>query len=269
MDQLKEQLLSSPARHLWEKIGIFSHHGIDLPLAALRTKNSCGIGEFLDLLPMIDWLHELKFDVLMLLPLNESTTDSSPYNSISSRALHPIYLSLENLPYLESHPEIKSELEQLRYLNETPRVQYNEVLSKKMALLRQYFSAVQKNFSQSPEFQHFRAQHSWLEPYALFKVLKEKMKQMRWQDWPREMRAPSRAEYDHYLKKNQDEIDFYIVLQYLCFEQMKCVRNYAAAKKVFLKGDIPILINPDSVDVWTDPYLFDLTLSAGAPPRLL
>jgi 4-alpha-glucanotransferase len=268
MDDLKKRLLSSSARHLWDKIGIFPHHGIDLSLGALRTKNSCGIGEFLDLLPMIDWCHELKLDVLMLLPLNESTLGPSPYHSISSRALHPIHLSLEHLPYLESYPEIKHKLPTLHYLNDTPRIHYEEVFRKKMALLGEYFKMVKKSFLENPDFHHFKENYSWLEPYALFKVLKGKMKQVHWSNWPREIRAPSLPEYEHLVRENHEEITFHIALQHLCFEQLKCVKNYAAAKKVFLKGDIPILLNPDSVDTWTNPHLFDLSLSAGAPPDL-
>lgn len=267
MEKLREQLLSSSSRHLWEKIGVYHHHGIDVSLGALRTKNSCGIGEYLDLLPMIDWCCELKLDVLMLLPLNESNDDPSPYRSISSRALHPIYLSLESLPYLEDQSAIKGKLGQLRSLNETPRVEYHEVLYKKMGWLREYFEGNKKNFLQNHDFQQFKETYAWLESYALFKVFREK-KKMHWLQWPLEMRSPSRAEYNEFVRDNQDELTFHIVLQFLCYEQLKNVKNYASAKKVFLKGDIPLLINPDSVDVWEEPHLFDLTMSAGSPPDL-
>ncbi|CCB89665.1 4-alpha-glucanotransferase [Simkania negevensis] len=266
MENLKSQLLNSPARYLWERIGIFSHHGIDLPVSALRTKKSCGIGEFFDLLPIIDWCHEIKLDVLMLLPLNECTTDPSPYNSISSRALHPIYLSLEELPYLQSYPKVKGKLAAFRYLNETPRIQYHEVLQKKMVWLREYFEAVKESFLANPDFENFKESHHWLKPYALFKVLKHKMEQAPWTTWPKELLSPSKGEYDQLIEDNQDDIIFHIALQFLCYEQMKCVKNYSLAKQVFLKGDIPILINPDSVDVWAEPHLFDLTKAAGAPP---
>lgn len=268
MENLKKQLLSSPARYLWEKIGIYPHHGINLPLGALRSQKSCGIGEFFDLLPMIDWCHELKLDVLMLLPLNESSSDPSPYNSISSKALHPIYLSLANLPYLDSYPEIKRRLEDLRPLNDATRTRYHEVLQKKIAWLWDYFSAVKISFVQNPDFQIFKENHPWLEPYALFKVFKKKMGHHHWSTWPSEMRIPSKTEYDRFLKENEEEILFYSALQHLCFEQLRCVKSYAETKKVFLKGDIPILLNPDSADVWAEPHLFDLTLAAGAPPDM-
>ena len=46
-------------------------------------------------------------------------------------------------------------------------------------------------------------------------------------------------------------------------EKVKC---YAEANGILLKGDIPILLSPDSADVWANRSLFNLQLVAGAPP---
>jgi len=73
-------------------------HGINIPLASIRTEKSSGIGEYLDLIPLIDWCAEIGLDIIQLLPLNDSGHDPSPYNAQSMYALHPIYLRLENGP---------------------------------------------------------------------------------------------------------------------------------------------------------------------------
>ncbi len=92
------------AEEHWKKVGQRAHHGICTPLFALRTQNSSGIGEFLDLIPLIEWCKSVGFDCIQLLPLNETGDDPSPYNPLSSWKLDPIYLSmpqkleLENLP---------------------------------------------------------------------------------------------------------------------------------------------------------------------------
>ena len=49
---------------------------------------------------------------------------------------------------------------------------------------------------------------------------------------------------------------------------MKAAKAHASAKKILLMGDIPILINRDSADVWQHQDLFDLEFSAGAPPDI-
>ena len=82
-----------PTSKIWEKIGATHHHGILIPLLSIWTEKSSGNGEFLDLIPLIDWISSLGMDVLQLLPLNDTGVDPSPYNALSSTALHPIYLS--------------------------------------------------------------------------------------------------------------------------------------------------------------------------------
>jgi 4-alpha-glucanotransferase len=47
---------------------------------------------------------------------------------------------------------------------------------------------------------------------------------------------------------------------------MRNVRDYAHAKGVAIKGDIPIGISRTSVDAWTDTRLFYMDCQAGAPP---
>lgn len=98
---IQEQLLKTPAAQHWKDVGIRHHHGINIPLFSLRSENSSGIGEFTDLIPLIDWASSLGLDVIQLLPLNDVGCDTSPYNSISAYALNPLYLSLNNLPYIK------------------------------------------------------------------------------------------------------------------------------------------------------------------------
>jgi 4-alpha-glucanotransferase len=268
MDKLKQTLLHSSARFQWDKVGIYSHHGIDLPVSALRSKQSCGIGEYYDLMPLIDWCHDHKIDVIMLLPLNEtSATDPSPYNAISSCALHPVYLSLENLPFLSSYPEIRSKLSQFKSLNTTQHVQYHEVYVKKFAWLKEYYETVKLSLLEDPAFHSFReSQKSWLETYALFKILKERASQASWTTWAKQDKSPTRKEFEALTHEHREEILFHSALQFHCFEQLRNIKNYANVKGVFFKGDIPILLNPDSADVWADPVFFDMTMTAGTPP---
>jgi len=211
----------------WEKVGLHTHHGIALPLFSLRSKKSCGIGEFNDLIPIIDWCASLKLDVIQLLPINDTGEDTSPYNAVSSCALNPIYLSLADLPGATN-------LSDFEPLTKLPRIAYNEVRTKKLHWLYDYYLQNYKTVSAQSDFQTFVQENPWLQAYANY--------------------------------KNEGREDFNIFLQFLCFEQLKRVRAYATSLKVFLKGDIPILLSPQSADCRSEPELFDLTLDAGAPP---
>lgn len=265
-DKLKNTLLHSPAGKHWEKIGIFPHHGIDLPLSAIHTKSSCGIGEFLDLIPLINWCKKLKMDVIQLLPLNDSGNDPSPYNALSSCALNPIYLSLHALPYLDELPELQKKLAPMQELTLTQRIPYHEIKIQKLYWLRLYFEQAGARLVKSEEFEHFISENSWAISYSLFKVLKDILEQSLWHYWPDELKHPTKKQYDELVERHWNEICFHLCLQYLCFMQMSSVKNHAEKSHLLLKGDVPILISRDSVDVWHHPEFFDLHYSAGAPP---
>lgn len=266
MNENKNRILNAPTGPIWEKIGIYPHHGIDLPLSSLHSKNSCGIGEFLDILPLIDLCKEIKFDVIQLLPLNDSGTDPSPYNALSSCALNPIYISLYALPHLEKLPDLKKEISELQKLSKSQRVAYQEVQISKIKWLRKYFAAIGPELIKSDSFSEFMNENSWIKSYALFKALKERLDQANWIMWPQEFKHLDDNAFSALIKEHWTDVLFYIVLQFFCHCQFTQVKNYAASKQVLIKGDIPILISPDSADVWHNSEFFFLSLHAGAPP---
>jgi 4-alpha-glucanotransferase len=79
MKEIGETLLRSSMGPQWSRIGMHHHHGINLPLSALHSEKSTGIGEFYDLIPLIDWCANLGMDVIQLLPLNDTGDDTSPF----------------------------------------------------------------------------------------------------------------------------------------------------------------------------------------------
>ena len=73
--------------------------GVAVPVFSLRSENSFGVGEFLDLKPLADFAAAAGLHFIQLLPINDTTNshsweDSYPYNAISSFALHPMYVNL-------------------------------------------------------------------------------------------------------------------------------------------------------------------------------
>lgn len=237
----------------WEQLGLYPHHGVALPLSALRSEKSCGVGEFYDLLPLIDWCKQIGFDCIQLLPLTDSGSDSSPYNAMSSCALNPMYLSLHALP---ASPK-RASLEEFRPLARLPRTALLEVKQRKMAWLYQYFLHVFPSMQKEADYVGFQETTPWLLSYARFASYKQLYKGISWQDWPEKKRLPPIAE---------EAIHFHTFLQYLCCSQLREVKKHASSQGIFLKGDLPILLSPDSADVWENSHLFHLDLGAGAPP---
>ena len=264
-----DDLIHSAAGQQWQQIGVQSHHGICLPLFSLHSEKSCGIGEFYDLLPMIQWCSDLRMDVIQLLPLNDIGLGTSPYSAISAFALSPIHLSLSELPGIDAVSDWQEKLSKIRYWSRTHRVKYHIIRELKFAFLRDYFSRLFPEIATSSAYLQFVQENQhWLEPYALFKALKEINFWKNWEEWPTLMKSPSTPAYQELLKEHAEACSFHTFLQYLCFQQLETVKKYATEKGVLLKGDIPILISKDSADVWHSRHYFLLHLAAGAPPDM-
>lgn len=194
-------------------------------------------------------MKSISLDTIQLLPLNDSGFDPSPYNALSSCALNPIYISLWTLPNLDS--DLKAKLPALRDKIELTHFPYEEVLTRKLHFLDTYFKRNFETISQTPDYLRFVETNTWLAKYNLFKHLLDRHDFKPWSTWTKTEKTPSQ---------------FYTFLQYLCFTQLSEVKKYASERSILIKGDIPILISPESVDVWAHPNLFDTTHSAGAPP---
>ncbi|HEY2810909.1 MAG TPA: 4-alpha-glucanotransferase [Rhabdochlamydiaceae bacterium] len=268
MDDLKEQLLSSSSAHLWKRIGIHPHHGICVFLPSLHSAKSSGIGEFYDLLPLIEWCHQLKMDVIQLPPLNNADHDPSPYNPMSACGMNFLLLSLHALPFMEDLPELRKRLANLAHLNQPLRVAYDDVLVHKTSWLQAYFDAVGKTLMREKDFLRFVQANSWVEYFAIFRALKDHLGNTPYLSWPEDLKSPSQETYQHLLRTNAAKVAFYTTMQYLCYLQLKKVKEYAQSKGVLLKGDIPILVGCESAEAWHYPQYFETQLIAGSPPDM-
>ena len=245
--------------------------GVAIPVFSLRTRHDFGVGDFFDLMPLIDWAASTGQRFIQLLPINDTTmtgtwTDSYPYNANSTFALHPMYLRLEEMGQLHD-VHLQSKFDALRKeLNELHTVDYERVNAAKreytLALFRQQGNAEMT----SPEFKEFVNENSsWLYPYAAFCVLRDRYRTPDTRAWE-EYAVYSDSRVARFIDANRADIDYVLYIQYHLHRQMTRVRNYAHSKGVALKGDIPIGISRDSVDAWRQPELFNLDVSAGAPP---
>lgn len=177
-------------------------------------------------------------DVIQILPINDSGYDPSPYNALSAFALNPILLRLEGF----QPPE---------HFNNLERIDYLAIAKLKEKFIDELFV---KEFPALKEnIQSFIVEHPWVKAYAKFKVLKKKNHGFYWREW-------------NVLDASEEEQNRYIFEQYLCFKQMRQVKEHATRNNVFIMGDIPILISPDSAEVWSNPEIFNCELCAGAPP---
>lgn len=265
-DNLVAHLQGSVAWPLWQHIGVKDHHGICVPLFSLHSKQSAGIGEYTDLFPLITWCHEIGLDTLQLLPLNDTDSNSSPYGSLSAYALNPLHLGIAALPNIESCQRLLAMLKDLQQLTATPRVDYKKVITLREQLLKDYFQEHSSPILTSENYRQFCERNSWLSGYALFRAIKSQSHWQSWTSWPEEIKHCSSASFMELQKKYETNIHYHSFIQYLCFQQMQQIKQHADNLGIFIKGDIPILVDRESADLWLNPTLFKPELSAGAPP---
>ena len=268
MDVWTDELSNTLAYTQWTKIGIKKHHGIALPLFSLRSRVSCGIGEYPDLLPLIDFCESIGFDVIQLLPLNDSGPETSPYSAMSALALNPLYLGISSLPFLERMQDGHEMLLELQALNNLQRISYPVIQAKREAFLRKYVKINKELLAGSKEYLAFVQENPWLENFALFKAIKIDTQWQMWEEWPLRLKETTQEVYLDLLSHYREEILYHSILQYFCFKQFDASKKAAEAKGIFLKGDIPILINRESADVWRYKPFYDLAYAAGAPPDM-
>jgi 4-alpha-glucanotransferase len=259
-------LLHSPSAKQWQRIGVKHHHGIDVPLFSLHSNQSNGIGEYTDLPLLIDWCHSIGLDVIQLLPLNDTGLGTSPYSAISAFALNPIFLGLHALPYLEQFPLIQDELKAVPKLSQHNRIDYKAVRENKERFLRHYLEHARTPILSSHAYRTFEQNAHWLKGYAAFKTLKNLYQWSTWESWPAESHTPTPEFLEHFAQQHNEEMEWHSILQFLCDQQLHAAKEYADRNGILFMGDIPILIDRDSADVWLNRWLFDLNYSAGAPP---
>lgn len=265
-DEMVRRMERSASGRQWKRIGVRHHHGFNVPIFSLRTEHSAGIGEFTDLIPLIRWMAQLGMDILQLLPLNDTGQDSSPYNALSAFAINPLHLGLHEL--LEDDSHLKDCFQALQDLNQSQRIDYPKVRSLRDAFLYRYFQLRFSSICGSSEYQDFLRKNSWLTAYAVFKTLKEQRPDQSWMDWPAEERDPTPESITALAKKHKERVDYHCFVQFLCQRQLSRVREIAEEHKVFLKGDIPILLSRESADYWEHRELFHHGCVAGAPPDM-
>jgi 4-alpha-glucanotransferase len=256
--------------------------GLLAPLFALRRHGDFGIGDVGALREFIDWAAAHGFRLVQLLPINETGSDHSPYNAISSVALDPqsIEISPEALPDLTSQA-ISQVLENvdLGLLRAGPVI-YREVKPLKLRLLARAFehftrTSLARSDDRARAFRDFcHAEADWLDPYSLFRVLMDENGGIEdWEKWPASVQdLPSALGWLGRLPAAEQQRIEHARLeasyrQWIAWTQWRQLKQHAESRGVALMGDIPFGVSLCSADTWAHRNIFDLEWFGGCPPE--
>lgn len=235
--------------------------GILLAVSSLPSRH--GIGDFgTSAFMFVDLLKKADMPIWQMLPLNPLGYGNSPYQPYSSKAIEPLYLSLDALVeeglLVAPIPDFQ---------RTSSRVDYDAVRAFKEPYFRQAFD----RFVVTQAFVSFLDQNPWVYDYAVFMTFKREHDLRMWTTWDKDFKR-----WIH--QKNLDlspyerSIQYECFLQYMVLKQFQELRQYSRSQGIRFVGDIPIYVGIDSSDVWTQQSLFMLdeqgepTFIAGVPP---
>lgn len=239
--------------------------GVAVPVFSLKTQDCVGIGEFLDLVPFGTWAKTCGLNVIQILPVNDTGYESSPYSARSAFALNPVFIRLQ---IVHGADAFKKDIQTLqkRFAAET-KVHYAEIARAKRQILRKIFDANYAMLDKNVALAKWIEANSWIKPYAVYAMLKEKNGESSWRSW-KEDQDPTALRVNSLYRKHRKDVLFQCWMQFEAEAQFKVASNKLTEMGVRLKGDIPILINEDSADVWFNRRYFSLDDRAGAPPDM-
>lgn len=251
--------------------------GILVPAFSARREGDLGIGDTQALHEWVDWAADHGVAFIQLLPVNENGPEESPYSAISSAALDPIYLTLdeERIPWLAAD-EIARIGGRAGAAAAADRVDYPAVRAVKRDLLELAWSKFDEaGAALAKEFARFRKQEDdWLGDYSLFRFLMEHHGEtLTWDKWPEICRTPEKAAaYLEKLRRGDREavdyrLGYYAFVQWLCHRQWQALREHADRRGVKLMGDVPIGVSWHSCDVFFQRDEFHLDWCGGSPPE--
>ena len=215
----------------------------------------------------VDFLKAAGQSKWQVLPLNPTGYGDSPYQSCSTFAGNHYLIDLDTL--IEEGLLEKAEVTGIRWGNRETKADFRLIYNNRMKVLRLAYT----RFTGSKEFDAFcEESDGWLPDYAMYMALKEQNNGKPWYEWEDDLKYRDVDVMDDLTIELAQEIRFHSFVQFLFQQQWSKLRTYAHQNGVEIIGDVPIYVPLDSVDVWSNPELFQLdedlipTAVAGCPP---
>lgn len=242
--------------------------GILMPIFSLPGKY--GIGSFSkEAYQFVNFLKDAGQLYWQILPVGPTSYGDSPYQSFSTFAGNPYFISLGTL--VDEGLLTEEECAPLDEDVNPTDIDYARLYHTRYAVLRKAYD--RSHIQEGAEFKAFVMDNAaWLKDYALFMALKDAHDGKSFYQWEKPLRRRKKKALKEARRQYDREIGFYEFLQYEFFRQWDALKTYANQQGICIIGDIPIYVAADSADVWANPQLFQMDdkgrpkAVAGCPP---
>ncbi|HZI83775.1 MAG TPA: 4-alpha-glucanotransferase, partial [Casimicrobiaceae bacterium] len=264
--------------------------GLAVQLYALRSRRNWGSGDFGDLGALIDFAAFSGADVVALNPLHAlHPTDparASPYSPSSRLFGNPLYLEIDAIGEFAgceearravAEPAFRARLEALR---ERALIDFVGVASAKREVLEKLYRCFRSfhrdtGDARDAAFSAFLAEGGEaLRRHALFDAIAEKLHAegilhaADWRRWPSPLRDVRGGAVASFAAEHAERVEFHAWLQWQFELQLDVAAARAATQGmgVGLLRDLAVGIDPGGSESWSDPQLYGIGASVGAPP---
>jgi 4-alpha-glucanotransferase len=239
--------------------------GMFLPLYALHSERSWGIGDFTDLGRLVEWAAGRGANFVGTLPLLatflDRPYDHSPYAPVSRLFWNEVYVDTEapipgsGVPAVEGDTAAKA-----RLLNSFQEVPYRASMGLKRHALELQTAAERGN----PELGRFLESRPIVGDYAAFRAAMERLGP-NWREWPEAQRAGTLTPSDY----EASVAHYHAFAEWRAASQMQALAGTTRANGLRLYLDLPVGVHPSGYDAWRCQDQFAQGVCVGAPPDRL
>jgi 4-alpha-glucanotransferase len=264
--------------------------GATVQLYTLRSENNWGVGDFGDLKKMVEEVGKRGGAFVGLNPIHSlypaNPQSASPYSPSSRRWLNLAYIDVNAVEEFAASSAAQTwwnsieTHDALLQARSTDYVDYPLVMALKSAALKLTWPLFCELPEDSPRKQDFRRfvelGGDSLRQQALFDALHVHLRdldlgQWGWPVWPQAYRDAQSADVAQFSERYASEIEFYQWQQWLAHTQFsECYQRSIELKMpIGLYRDLAVGVAQGGAETWSDPALYCLKATLGAPPDIL
>ncbi len=264
--------------------------GPAIQLYALRSQRNWGIGDFTDLLTVIDQWAARGASLVGLNPLHalfaHNPLHISPYSPSSRLRLNTLYIDVDGVPELAAcdaaqaliaSPEFQAELAVLRASDTVRYADVARLKTRALRLLHLHFVATHRDSPGSAAGAAYRTfqvdngdaliNHGRFEALQAFFFAADETV-WGWPVWPDAYRSPAAPAVEAFAVEHADDVDFHAYLQWLAERQLALAKARCLERgmPIGLYLDLAVSVDRAGSDAWSHAALYAPRVSIGAPP---
>ena len=252
--------------------------GYSTQLYSIRSHDSWGIGDLVDLADLAIWSNTQQFaDFVLVNPLHAAQPkpplEASPYLPSSRQFINPLYIRPEHIAeYNELPAESREQINAIKArlnteLTGSRRIERDRVWTYKIEALRIVYEHDLSAARRMAFDQFIRRWGRALSHFATWCALSVEYGP-NWREWPEELRRPSSPEVAEFNRKKHDEVRFFAWMQWVADIQLRLAQSAArdAGMKLGIMNDLAVGVSKESAEAWVYDNTFAAGVSVGAPP---